>query len=242
MQTIRGFPYYLRDMLKLRKQQKNADVKFDFGKLYSCLWDRFAQSGTASGFYFYQDLLIAKRIFLNDPDLHVDIGSRVESFVAHVATFREILVFDIRELKSNIPNIKFIRADLTGNIDKHFANYCDFLSCLHALEHFGLGRYGNPVKFDGYIIDLNNMYTILKKGGKFYLSVPIGPQRIEFNAHRVFSLKYILSLLEQKYNLDAFSLVNDNDELFENVELTKNEVNRNFGCFYGCGIFEMTKL
>ena len=242
IQTTRGIPYYLRDLSKLKKQQKDSDVNFDFGRPYPCLSDRLAQSGKASGHYFHQDLLVARRIFLNKPNFHVDIGSRIDGFVAHVASFREIEVFDIRELKGSIPNVKFIGADLMGNIDNALVNYCDSLSCLHALEHFGLGRYGDAVRFDGYIIGMNNMHAILKRGGKFYLSVPIGPQRIEFNAHRVFSLKYMLSLLKQKFKIDVFSFVNDKGDLFENVELTEKDVDRNFGCFYGCGIWEMTKL
>ena len=129
-----------------------------------------------------------------------------------------------------------------SNIDSALVNHSDSLSCLHALEHFGLGRYGDAVRFDGYIIGPNNMHTILRRGGKFYLSVPIGPQQIEFNAHRVFSLKYLLPLFGQKFEIDVFSFVNDKGNLFENVELNENEVNRNFGGFYGCGIFEMMKL
>jgi len=61
--------------------------------------DRFDQSGTASGHYFHQDLLVASRIFINNPEKHVDIGSRIDGFVAHVASFREIEVFDIRSLE-----------------------------------------------------------------------------------------------------------------------------------------------
>jgi hypothetical protein len=232
----------LRDLSKLKKQQKYSDVNFHFGWPHPCLGDRFVQSGTASGHYFYQDLLVAHRIFLNNPALHIDIGSRIDGFVAHLAAFRKVEVFDIRELTSNIPNVKLTCADLMGSIDKRLANYSDSLSCLHALEHFGLGRYGDAVRFDGYIVGLNNMHTILKRGGKFYLSIPIGPQRIEFNAHRVFSVKYILQLLELKFKIDAFSFVSDNGNLFENAELTESEVDRNFGCLYGCGIFEMTKL
>ena len=121
-------------------------------------------------------------------------------------------------------------------------NYCDSLSCLHALEHFGLGRYGDPVRFDGYVVGLNNLRNILKREGKFYFSVPIGPQRIEFNAHRVFSLKHLLALFDSSYRIDSFSFVDDKGDLFENVELTINEIERNFGCHYGCGIFEMTRL
>jgi SAM-dependent methyltransferase len=242
VRTLRGLPAYFHDLSKLKQQQKNSEIAFPVGKFYPCLDDRFAKSGTASGHYFHQDLLVARRIFLNNPDQHVDVGSRIDGFVAHVASFREIEIFDIREQTGDIPNVKFTRADLMDDIDESLKNYCDSLSCLHALEHFGLGRYGDHVRFDGYVVGLNNLRNILKREGKFYFSVPIGPQRIEFNAHRVFSLKYLLALFDSNYRIDSFSFVDDKGDLFENVELTINEIKRNFGCHYGCGIFEMTRL
>ena len=83
---------------------------------------------------------------------------------------------------------------------------------------------------------------ILKKGGKFYFSVPIGPQRIEFDAHRVFSISYLLELFDNKYHIDHFSYVDDKGNLHENELITDKSKNDNFNCNYGCGIFEMTKL
>jgi hypothetical protein len=80
--------------------------------------------------------------------------------------------------------------------DEKYKNYCDSISSLHAIEHFWLGRYGDRIDINGYIKGLNTIYWMLKKWGIFYFSVPIGPQRIEFNAHRVFSLKYLVELLD----------------------------------------------
>jgi len=120
-------------------------------------------------------------------------------------------------------------------------DYCDSLSCLHALEHFGLGRYGDEVNYNGHLIGWENIYKTIKKGGKFYFSVPMGPQRIEFNAHRVFSLHYLLSLIEKRYEIDSFSYVDDQGDLHRNVALEKNAVDKNFACNYGCGIFELSK-
>jgi len=37
----------------------------------------------------------------------VDIGSRVDGFVAHVASFREIEVFDVRPISAQIPASSF---------------------------------------------------------------------------------------------------------------------------------------
>jgi hypothetical protein len=110
------------------------------------------------------------------------------------------------------------------------------------LEHFGLGRYGDPVNYDGYLLGLDNLWKILKKGGKFYFSVPIGPQRIEFNAHRVFSVGFLLECFSGKYHIDQFSFVDDQGDLHENTSITDTETKSNFNCVSGCGIFEMTKM
>jgi hypothetical protein len=120
-------------------------------------------------------------------------------------------------------------------------NYTDSLSSLHAIEHFGLGRYGDNIDINGYIKGLNNIYKALSVGGKFYFSVPIGEQRTEFNAHRVFSLSYVLSLFDEKYTITSFSYVDDKGDFFEDVSLTKENIESNFLCRFGCGIFELIK-
>jgi hypothetical protein len=143
--SIRGLPYYFHNLQSLRKQRVSAVEQFPFGRPYPCLDDRFSDSGSAKGHYFHQDLLVARRIFLNQPSIHVDVGSRIDGFVAHVASFRQITVIDIRPLPNNITNVKFIQADLMEPIRDDLIECCDSLSCLHAIEHFGLGRYGDPV-------------------------------------------------------------------------------------------------
>jgi hypothetical protein len=237
---LKQLPAFLKGYRKIKNQAKKSRANFPFGKLYPCLEDAENESGVASGHYFHQDLLVAGRVFKNNPVKHVDIGSRIDGFVAHVASFRGIEVFDIRELSNTINNIHFQRFDL---IDKNFGlqDYCDSLSCLHALEHFGLGRYGDEINYDGHLIGWENIYKTLKTGGKLYFSVPIGPQRIEFNAHRVFSINYLLDLIGSRYKIDYFSYVDDHGDLCSNVSLEKNNVDKNFSCNYGCGIFELTK-
>lgn len=234
-------PRFLRDYRELRRQQKLSSVVFPFGELYPCLDDRSSAAGAAKGHYFHQDLLVARRIFANAPRFHVDVGSRVDGFVAHVASYREIEILDVRPLESDIPNVRFRQADLTASLDPALAGYCDSLSCLHTLEHFGLGRYGDTVDFEGHLKGLANLKGILAAGGKLYLSVPVGPQRIEFNAHRVFSVSYLLSLVPEM-RVDAFSYVDDRGDLHENATLSNEAIAANFGCRYGCGILEMTKI
>jgi len=241
IRSIRGVPYYCRNLILLKKQERLSEKKIPFAFVYPCLDDRFSESGKAKGHYFYQDLLVARKVYHNKPVKHVDIGSRVDGFVAHIAAFREIEVFDIRPLSSSINGIQFKQVDLMRD-DLEVSEYCDSLSSLHAVEHFGLGRYGDSVCYDGYLSGLESMNKILQKGGKFYFSTPIGPQRIEFDAHRVFSIEYLLELFRDKYMIDSFSYVDDRGDFYEDVKIDKENLKNNFGCVYGCGIFEMTKL
>lgn len=240
--TIRGLAPYYRDLKTIRNQKKFSKNSFPWGKLYPCLDDRFSESGTVKGHYFHQDLLVAGKIFENNPELHIDVGSRIDGFVAHVASFRPIKLLDLRLMTSNIHNITYDCCDITGDLPQSLYECCDSLSCLHALEHFGLGRYGDPVNYDGHVVGFKNLHKILKRAGKLYVSVPIGPLRMEFNGCRVFSMKYLLKLINDKFQIDSFSFVDDKGDLFEDVELKEKDIEQNFGCHFGCGIFEMRKL
>jgi SAM-dependent methyltransferase len=238
---LRHAPSMLRELWQLKKQARMSTHSFPISRLNPYPHEKKQQSGTAKGHYFHQDLLVARRIFLSQPEKHVDVGSRIDGFVAHVAAFRPIEVLDIRPLDTQIHNIQFKQADLMSP-PPTMAGYCDSLSCLHAIEHFGLGRYGDPIDFEGHLKGLNSLYTILKPGGILYLSCPIGSQRIEFNAHRVFDLKYLISLFEGRFKIRAFSYVDDHGDLHENVTMTEHMISSNFGCQYGCGIFELIKI
>ncbi len=237
--NLKGLFFYFKD-LRLLKKQKGDDKSFVFGKKYPVLFERFAESGNMKGHYFHQDLYVAKRIFNARPEKHLDVGSRIDGFVAHLAVFREVEVLDIRPLTSSIKNVSFRKADLM-KFQENLLNYCDSISSLHAIEHFGLGRYGDPIDYFGHIKAIENISNMLKSGGVFYFSVPIGEQRIEFNAHRVFSVQYLLDLFEKKYTLRRFSYIDDAGDFFEDVALTEASIANNFGCNWGCGIFELQK-
>ena len=238
--TFKGIGFFYRDLRKI-KLQKGQNSDFIFSSIEPKLNQRFSESGKTSGHYFHQDLLVAQRIYENKPIKHVDIGSRTDGFIAHVAVFREIEVFDIRPQKNKIKNIIFKQVDLM-NFSEPMVNYCDSISSLHVIEHFGLGRYSDSVDYYGHIKAIDNIYKILKEGGKFYFSVPIGKQRIEFNAFRVFNISYLLGLFNNKFKLDQFSYVNDKGDLYEDTKLDDYSVKNNYGCNFGCGIFEMSKI
>lgn len=240
LRYVGGLPSYLRDFAKL-KRQKGSDTQFSFGNIYPILDEKSVEAGTMSGHYFHQDLFVARLIFENNPERHIDIGSRIDGFVAHVAVFREIEIFDIRPQENKVKNIKFRQADLM-ELPDDLKSSCDSISALHAIEHFGLGRYGDSIDYYGYLKAIQNITLILKTGGTFYFSVPIGSQRIRFNAERIFSIRYLLSLFENQFELISFSYVNDKGLFFEKITLSAEDIETNLGCSYGCGIFELKKI
>ena len=237
--SLHSFPDYLRDWEVFRKGFSGT-MKFK-----PCLHDRYDEGGATKSEYFWQDLLVARAIHVAKPVKHVDIGSRVDGFVAHVASFRDIEVFDVRPINSVVPGVVFRQADLMNPSsmpnDTGEGGYCDSLSCLHAIEHFGLGRYGDPVNPQGYQDGISNMAHLLQLGGTFYLSTPIGKERVEFNANWVFDPRSIIRIA-QSAGLSLQKLIviipeqGAQESAFDDVALTNLALQH-----YQLGLFVFTK-
>lgn len=203
------------------------------------LYDYEAKSGNVSNHYFHQDLLVANMVYKKNPNRHVDIGSRVDGFVAHVASFRKIEVFDIRpNLNSIHKNIKFRQVNLFSS---RGIKKTESLSCLHVIEHFGLGRYTDEIEIDGHIKGIENLVNLVQEGGRLYVSFPIGiKDEVHFNAHRVLHPKTIFTVpaIADQMHLLRFDYVDDDDNLHLNS--SPNEAEGKVK--YGCGIYTFEKI
>ena len=234
VRSLKGLPYFLSDWFAFRKNYTGRLTLSPF------LHDRFLENGVTKSEYFWQDLLVAQWIFKNNPVKHVDVGSRIDGFVAHVASFRQLEVIDIRPISKTIPGVTFIQHDFMKEAqlskNQKGKGYCDSLSCLHTIEHFGLGRYGDDIDVFGHERGLKNLASLLKVGGVFYLSTPIGLERVEFNANRVFDPRTIISLAE-KYKLLLRSLVVLEGGEFINVSIDRLSLNVLAKKKYSLGIF-----
>lgn len=240
LSALRNLPITVREFRAFAAQNAKVEDGWQLRFSSPCLHDRSDAGGVASGHYFHQDLLVARRIYERSPTRHIDVGSRVDGFVAHVATFREIEVFDIRPVESKAAHIKFVQQDIM-NARPELAGICDSLSCLHALEHFGLGRYGDEVDADGYKRGFDSLTNMVQSGGILYLSVPVGAERIEFNGQRVFGIRRVHDLFKNRFELLSFSYVDDKGDLNENVPISADDIECDLDLNYGCGIFELRK-
>lgn len=238
VRSLRGLPRFAYDWVAFRKGYSGSLTWMP------CLHDRYEEGGATKNEYFWQDLLVARWIFDAKPQRHVDIGSRVDGFVAHVASFRNIEVFDVRPISTHIPGVVFKQADLmrSDGLPSAGMGYCDSLSCLHALEHFGLGRYGDPIDPIGHERGIANMALLLTRGGTFYLSTPIGRERVEFNANRVFDPRNIIRLAESHgLQLQQLTVIGDGGDARE-VQVTAETMRAIAETTYNLGIFVFSKV
>lgn len=230
---FRGIYAYFRDLKRYRKLP-NKEFPLIVSNLYPVYFDRFENAGEIPRHYFFQDIWAAKKVYQSKLDKHFDIGSRLDGFISHCLVFCKVTMLDIRPLKKKINGLSFIQCNCM-NMSNIRSGSISSLSSLHAIEHFGLGRYGDPVNPNGYLDVIKEMQRVVKKNGNIYVSVPIGKQRVEFNAHRIFDPKNIIDLFGYCKLVD-FCIVDDNNDYFENVDFQKYR-NSN----YSCGLFHFKK-
>ena len=236
---LRGLGVVRRERKTFRQQARTSRFGTDFpeGRPYLITTDRYSEAGSVAGHYFHQDLIVARDIFRRKPQRHVDVGSSLYGFVSHLASFREVEVVDIRPIPHDIPGIRFHRGDVTKPDELDVAP-SDSVSCLHALEHFGLGRYGDTVDFDGWKVGLHALTHMTQPGGILYLSVPTSDhQRVEFNAHRVFSLPFLREQLAEDFELESLYLMGDTGDISGPHDPTDERLVERFRAHYGLSVW-----
>jgi SAM-dependent methyltransferase len=79
---------------------------------------------------------------------------------------------------------------------------------MHVIEHIGLGRYGDPLDPAGDEKAITELKRVVAPGGSLFFVVPLGAQpRIEFNAHRVYSLDLIKNYFSQGWDMKEFYFI-----------------------------------
>lgn len=241
VRRVLEWPTFRRNRAEFQNRSGPAGAsEFPFGVDYPCLDERRIPAGVARGAYFHHDLVVAQAIFAEDPIRHIDVGSRIDGFVAHVAAFREIEVIDIRPVAARVHNIVFRQLDVM-NDDLSAIGTADSVSSLSVVEHFGLGRYGDPIDPDGWRRGLDALTRLTAPGGSLHIAVPIGPQRIEFDAHRVFSLPFLRARLDESFDIVRFRYVDDGGDLHEPTLEEYAADAESFRCWMGSGIFHLRR-
>lgn len=229
-----AFPHYLkllRDWARYRRLGGQADL-VDF---YPCLFDRTRATST-DPHYFYQAAWAMRCIHETQPGQHVDIGSDVR-YVGMLSQVVPVTFVDIRPLTLQLSGLD-CRVGTVLDLP-YPMNSVQSMSCLHVIEHVGLGRYGDPLDPQGSRKAALELSRVLAPGGRLYVSVPVGRERVCYNAHRVFAPQPFSELFVG-LRLLAFSWVSDAGQWCDAADMNVNMMQA-APSDYGCGLFIFEK-
>jgi SAM-dependent methyltransferase len=195
-----------------------------------CIYDA-TKTISFDSHYIYHPAWAAKIIAKTKPKVHHDFSS-ILSFSTVLSAFVNVEFYDFRPAKVILDNYKQGFADL---LHLPFPdNSLESISCMHTIEHIGLGRYGDKIDPNGDLKALSELQRVLKSDGNLLLVVPIGKSRIMFNGQRIYNHEQIESLLIE-FTIIEFSMVPDdyNEGMinFPSKALI-NEQNFACGCFW----------
>ena len=228
--TIVRFFQYIGELFKFNRINDRRFLVHT-KDIYPCLKDKITNT-PFDHHYTYHPAWAARILAQTRPAYHVDISS-ILSFSTIVSAFVPVKFYDYRPAKLNLHNLESGFADL-----KQLSfpdNSIPSLSCMHTIEHIGLGRYGDEIDPQGDIKSINELKRVLQPGGDLLFVTPVGKSKIEFNAHRIYSFEQIVEYFSPLI-LKEFSLIPDAGGLLPNADpaLVKEQQ-------YGCGCFWFKK-
>jgi hypothetical protein len=200
--------------------------------MYPCLKDNTGDTGF-DAHYIYHPAWAARIISSRKPTKHVDISS-ILHFSTILSAFVPTEFYDYRPAKLYLDNLISAAADLTNL--PFLDNSVESLSCMHTIEHIGLGRYGDPLDPEGDVKAIHELMRVCAPGGDLLLAVPVGDKKIMYNAHRIYDPEEFSAQLTG-FVLKEFSLITDNNQFIRNTDFAaaKNQQ-------YGCGCYWFQKL
>lgn len=218
-------PRYFVDWIRYRRL--NGDIRPGILDSYPCLMDRVAHT-PFDPHYFYQAGWLARRLPQALPELHVDVGSSA-MMINVLSAFTETVFVDYRPLPAYLTNLHPVAGDIARLpfADASVAS----ISCLHVIEHVGLGRYGDALDTEGSQKAAVELARVISPGGRLYLSAPVGRERVCFNAHRVFDPGRLAGMFPGMLLVD-FSFVDDRGRLHEHQSPDSAQSSD-----YACGLY-----
>lgn len=210
-----SLPKVLIKYIKDIKKFKSMGGKINF------LWPIYFEDNgkcTSLSDYSILSFLVIKDIFERGKLKHFDIGSSVEMFIMPLsAAGIKVTLLDIRETNFldafEIKN-KVFDACSSNNKNAEILKKENIysLSCIHAIEHFGLGRYQDDIDPFAQKKFISNAADLLLKGSIFYLGMPIGDNEVFYNAHRLMSINYYKKLVFKYFYIESIFLVDPNSK------------------------------
>lgn len=226
-------PFVMFDFFRYRKLGHNKRFALSLQDLHPQIFDKTLRTGFGRD-YVYHTSWAARKLVEIKPEFHIDVSSSLY-FAGIASAFVPIKFYDYRPADIELSNLDSLKGDLMRL--PFPSDSVLSLSCMHTVEHIGLGRYGDPLDYDGDIKAMAELRRVVAVGGSLLFVVPMGLPKIEFNAHRIYSLEQVKSYFPE-FEIKEFSFIKEHDGglvVNPSSEVVAAEA-------YACGCFWLRKL
>lgn len=228
-QRLGAYVRYLRDLRAFARAGRRGQERFPvrWRGLVPCVSEWSGTHGLDSH-YVYHPAWAARILAATKPPYHVDISSALH-FCTLVSAFLPVRYYEYRRLKLDLSDLT------TGSVDLLSLPFPDrsipSLSCMHVVEHIGLGRYGDPIDPDGDLKAMGELKRVLAAGGSLLFVAPTGRRRLQFNAQRIYAYEDVVSCFSE-LELREFSLITDAGAIVPSAGKAMADQQS-----YGCGCY-----
>ena len=208
--------------LKRLRENPPAGFKVENSGMYR------EDGGHATGSYVLECIFAAQMLHESRAKKMLDIGSyRLFTIGLCANADTDVTLLEIRDVPDELAGSESRIIGDAKDVELP-ENYFDAVVSLCALEHFGLGKYGEDFDIDADTKAIKNIKRCLKPGGSFIFTCPVGDRAtIWFNAHRVYSLGMLRGGMSQGFEIEKERFINigDNPHFFEPVNGLVGDIN-----------------
>ncbi|MEI6490417.1 MAG: DUF268 domain-containing protein [bacterium] len=224
-------PFILKDLSTYKKTKGSERFSTDFTDFYPCVRDKTITTGF-DRHYVYHTSWAARVVKEINPQFHVDISSSLY-FSGIVSAFIPVHFYDYRPANLALSDLRSEKGDLLKLPfnDRSVTS----ISCMHTIEHIGLGRYGDTIDAEGDIKAIAELKRVVSPNGSLLIVVPVGKPKIEFNAHRIYSYEQILEEIGDEFTLKEFAFIPETEKEGSMVRNADPKIVS--GSHYACGCF-----
>jgi hypothetical protein len=227
-------PFILVDYQKFKSKDTHTRFSYSWRMFFPQIFDKTKLTGF-DRHYVYHTAWAVRKVKEYNPEKHIDIASSLY-FPSLLSAFIPVEFYDYRPAPLHLSGLITQHADLT---QLHFdSDSIPSLSCMHTIEHIGLGRYGDPINPEGDVLAAHELARVLAPGGQMLIVVPIGKRAvIEFNAHRIYTYTSVKDLFPN-LELKEFSFVPEKGSQGIQEHAKQEDLANEH---YACGLFVFVK-
>jgi hypothetical protein len=222
-------PESFKESFEKFRAQSDGRLVLRESECLPCLKDDTGTHTDYCPIYLFHTGWAARVLAESKPKQHTDFGGFLY-FISIASAIVPIRFYDIRPVPIPLEGVTTGAADLMKLPFEDSS--IESLSCLHVMEHVGLGRYGDALDTQGDLKAAAELKRVVAKGGQLLVVLPIGVEaKIVFNAHRIYTYEQVLEMFSG-LRLKEFSLAFPPDFIRNADPAKSKKAEEVAGCFW----------